>query len=87
LGAAILGAVDRRIGMIDRLSAAITDLRDARYVTHSLRDLLTQRIFQIACGYEDGNDANTLRNDPMFKLAAERAPLDNIVDGQVQKLL
>ena len=54
LGAAILGTVDRRIGMIDRLTAAITDLRDARYVTHSLRDLLTQRIFQIACGYEDG---------------------------------
>ena len=62
--------------MIDRLTAAITDLRDARYVTHSLRDLLIQRIFQIACGYEDGNDANTLRRDPMFKLAAERAPLD-----------
>ena len=76
LGAAILGTVDRRIGMIDRLTAAITDLRDARYVTHSLRDLLIQRIFQIACGYEDGNDANTLRRDPMFKLAAERAPLD-----------
>lgn len=81
LGAAILGAVDRRIGMIDRLTAAITDFRDARYITHSLRDLLTQRIFQIACGYEDGNDANTLRNDPMFKLAAERVPLatDNLL--------
>jgi hypothetical protein len=81
LGAAILGAVDRRIGMIDRLTAAITDLRDTRYTTHTMRDLLTQRDFQIACGYEDGNDANTLRNDPMFKLAAERAPLntDNLL--------
>jgi hypothetical protein len=62
--------------MIDRFTVAITDLRDTRYTTHSLRDLLTQRIFQIACGYEDGNDANTLRNDPMFKLATERAPPD-----------
>ena len=77
LGAVILGAVDRRIGLLSRLTAAISDKRDARYITHPLRDLLTQRIFQIASGYEDGNDANTLRNDPMFKLAAERAPLDD----------
>jgi hypothetical protein len=76
LGALLLGAVDRRIGLIDRLTAAIADTRDSRYITHSLRDLLTQRVFQIASGYEDGNDANTLRGDPLFKLAAERAPLD-----------
>ena len=76
LGTVVLGAVDRRIGLLNRLTAAITDSRDARYITHPLRDLLTQRIFQIASGYEDGNDANTLRGDPMFKLAAARAPLD-----------
>jgi Transposase DDE domain group 1 len=39
--------------------------------------LLTQRVFQIASGYEDGNDADTLRGDPMFKLAANKAPLDS----------
>lgn len=77
LGAVILGAVDRRIGLIGRLAAAIVDARDPRYVTHSLSDLLTQRIFQIASGYEDGNDADFLRADPMFKLATERAPLNN----------
>jgi hypothetical protein len=76
LGAVILGAVDRRIGLINRLTAAIFDTRDARYITHTMHDLLMQRVFQIASGYEDGNDANTLRNDPMFKLATERAPLD-----------
>lgn len=76
LGALILGAVDSRIGLIDRLTAAIADSRDARYITHTLRDLLTQRVFQIASGYEDGNDANTLRGDPLFKLATGRAPLD-----------
>ena len=75
-GAVVLGAVDRRIGLIDRLTDAITDTRDARYITHALRDLLKQRVFQIASGYEDGNDANTLRNDPLFKLATGRAPLD-----------
>ena len=75
-GALIPGAVDRRIGVIDRLTAAIADSRDPRYITHPLRDLLTQRVFQIASGYEDGNDANALCRDPLFKLAAERAPLD-----------
>jgi len=76
LGALVLSAVDRRIGLIDRLTGAIADSRDPRYITHPLRDLLTQRVFQIACGYEDGNDANALRHDPLFKLAAGRAPLD-----------
>lgn len=76
LGALVLSAVARRIGLIDRLTAAIADYRDTRYITHPLRDLLTQRVFQIASGYEDGNDANTLRGDPLFKLAADRAPLE-----------
>jgi len=76
LGVLLLGAVDRRIGLIDRLAASISDSRDARYITHPLRDLLLQRIFQIASGYEDGNDSNSLRVDPLFKLAAGRVPLD-----------
>jgi hypothetical protein len=75
-GAVVLDAVDHRIGLIDRLTAAISDSRDARYITHPLRDLLKQRVFQIASGYEDGNDADTLRADPLFKLATGRAPLD-----------
>lgn len=76
LGTLMLGAVDHRIGLIDRLTAAIVDARDARYITHPLRALLMQRVFQIASGYEDGNDANTLRHDPLFKLTTGRAPLD-----------
>jgi hypothetical protein len=76
LGALMLGALDQRIGLIGRLVQAIGDAHDPRYITHSMRDLLTQRIFQIASGYEDGNDANALRHDPLFKLAAGRAPLD-----------
>ena len=76
LGALVLAAVDRRIGLIDRLAGAIADSRHASYIKHPLRDLLSQRIFQIASGYEDGNDANTLRGDPLFKLSAGRAPLD-----------
>ncbi len=76
LGPVVLGAVDRRIGMISKLAEAIADTRDQRYITHTMHDLLTQRVFQIASGYSDGNDADTLRCDPMFKLAANKAPLD-----------
>jgi len=76
LGALILSTLDRRIGLIDRMTGAIADSRHASYITHPLRDLLSQRVFQIASGYEDGNDANTLRRDPLFKLAAGRVPLD-----------
>jgi hypothetical protein len=76
LGALLLASVDRRIGLIDRLTGAIADSRHASYIKHPMRDLLTQRVFQIASGYEDGNDANTLRRDPLFKLSAGRAPLD-----------
>ena len=76
LGALILSAVDQRIHLVDRLTQAIRDSRHPSYITHSLHDLVTQRVFQIASGYEDGNDANALRHDPLFKLAAGRAPLD-----------
>ena len=54
-------------GFIDGLTSAILDKRHQSYVDHSLQDLLTQRILQMACGYEDANDSNRLRKDPMFK--------------------
>ena len=67
-GPLILRGIDQQIGLIDRLVDAVNDRRHPSYIDHSLRDLFTQRIFQIACGYADGNDANTLRTDPLFKL-------------------
>ena len=75
-GTLILSAVERRIGLVDRYTRAIVDSRHPAYITHPMRDLLTQRIFQLASGYEDGNDANTLRHDPLLKMAAGRAPLN-----------
>ena len=75
-GPLILQGVNRQTGLIDRLAAAIHDTRHASYIAHSLPDLLAQRIYQIACGYADGNDANALRSDPLFKLGVGRRPLD-----------
>ena len=77
LGPVLLRGVDLQIGLTKRLAAALPDRRHQSYVSHSYHDLLTQRIYQIGCGYEDGNDANSLRHDPMFKLSAARLPFDD----------
>jgi Transposase DDE domain group 1 len=76
LGPLLLKDVDRQIGLTQRLCAAIDDTRHQAYITHTLHDLLKQRIFQIACGYEDGNDCNALRHDPVFRLGVGRRPFD-----------
>ena len=75
-GALVLRGIDRQIGLTARLAAAVRDKRHPASIDHPLRDLFAQRIYQIASGYADGNDANSLRYDPMFKLSVERAPLD-----------
>ena len=76
LGPLLLRGTDQQIGLTSRLAAALDDRRYPGYVQHSLRNLLTQRIFQIATGYADGNDSNTLRHDPMFRFGAGRTPFD-----------
>jgi hypothetical protein len=79
-GPMILRGVDRQIGLTERLAEAFDDRRHPSYTDHPLRDLLAQRIFQVASAYADGNDANALRADPLFKLAVERTPLDAASD-------
>src|SRR5205823_6816672 len=75
-GPLLLRGVDRQIGLTERFATAIHDKRHPSYIDHPLRDLLAQRIYQIAAGYADANDANSLRRDPLFKLGVERPPLD-----------
>src|SRR5438093_627763 len=79
-GPLLLRGVDRQVGLTERLATAIHDKRHLSYIDHPLRDLLAQRIYQIASGYADGNDANSLRHDPGFKLGVERLPLDATQD-------
>src|SRR5437870_1992703 len=74
-GVLLLRGIDRQIGLTARLAAAIHDTRHPSYIDHPLRDFLAQRIYQSASGYADGNDANSLRRDPLFKLGVERPPL------------
>ena len=74
-GALFLRVVETGIGVIRRLVDVVRDRRHASYIDHTMKDLISQRVYQIACGYEDANDANTLRLDPGFKTACERLPL------------
>jgi hypothetical protein len=71
-GALLLREVDRRLELVGRLDAAIADPRNQGLITHQQSTMLRQRIFAIALGYEDGNDHQHLRDDPMMQLASER---------------
>jgi len=71
-GALLLREVDRKLGLIDQLDAVIPDPRNQALITHQQATLLRQRIFAIALGYEDGNDHQTLREDPLMQLVTER---------------
>ena len=73
----LLGATDRAIGLIERFAACFTDRRVAGLIEHKVATLVGQRVFGIALGYEDLNDHDELRHDPMMavlagKLAARR---------------
>ena len=74
-GALLLKAADRRLGLIPRLAAALVDGRQPGKVRHALADLLGQRIYGLALGYEDANDAARLTDDPMHKLLLGRDPI------------
>ena len=74
-GALLLKAADRRLGLLDRMAACLRDDRQPGKVAHDLRELFAQRVFAIACGYPDGNDAARLAFDPIHKLLADRDPV------------
>ena len=74
-GAVLLKAADRRLGLIPRLAAALVDTRQMGKVRHAVADLLGQRIYGLALGYEDANDAARLAGDPVQKLLVGRDPI------------
>ena len=73
-GVLVLREIADKSGIIDFLTEAIADTRHQSYIRHEEKDLLIQRIVQIACGYEDADDADDLRSDPGFKAACNRLP-------------
>src|ERR1700692_2368327 len=67
-GALLLKAADRHYGLVAGLASCLRDERQAGKVDHSLRALVGQRVFSLACGYPDANDSALLSGDPIYKL-------------------
>lgn len=77
-GGLLLGSTDRAIGLVDRFASCFIDRRDPRLIEHQVRTLVGQRVFGLALGYEDLNDHDHLRHDPLLavllgKLEAKRS--------------
>ena len=81
-GLLALREVERRLGLAERLAACIDDPRLPERVRHGVAEILRFRMLMIAAGYEDGNDADSLRHDPIFKLALDRLPDDAALCSQ-----
>jgi hypothetical protein len=73
-GALLLREADKRLGLLDALDHCLPDPRDPALITHPQRALLAQRVFGIAAGYEDLNDHQRLRHDPLWQALAEYDP-------------
>ena len=81
-GLLALCEIKRRLGVADRLAGCLKDPRAPERIGHRLADIIRFRMLMIAAGYEDGNDADALRRDPMFKLALDRLPSDDELCSQ-----
>ncbi|MER3439717.1 MAG: IS1380 family transposase [Chloroflexota bacterium] len=73
-GVLLLAQAERAMGICARLSACIADPRDPMRVVHALPDILRARVLAVACGYEDADDLDALRDDPGFRLALGKLP-------------
>ena len=73
-GGLLLREVDRQIGLTEELAKCVADDRSQHKVVHDVRTMIRQRIFGIAMGYEDLNDQDALRSDPVMQVLAEQTP-------------
>jgi len=74
-GAVLLKAAERPYGLLDAFAECLVDGRQAGKVRHSVRDLIAQRVYGLACGYPDANDGERLGDDPIQKLLLDRDPI------------
>jgi hypothetical protein len=73
-GLLLLKEAENNIGVIKALASCIEDNRDQRYVEHSHHTMIAQRVFQVCVGYEDANDCDALRTDPILKICTDHLP-------------
>jgi len=81
-GALLLRQADRKIGLLKRVASCFTDLRSPLLIQHRLGEMLSQRIYGLALGYEDLNDHEQLRHDPLMAVLAGRRKLEEPLAGK-----
>ena len=81
-GILVLREVEQRLRVADRLAACMVDRRAPELITHTLAEIIRFRLLMIGAGYEDGNDASSLRSDPIFKMALDLLPSDRELCSQ-----
>jgi len=73
-GVLLLRQADEGLGLTEGFASCIRDWRNPFFIVHTLTDQVRQRVYQISAGYEDADDCDALRKDPIFKIACERLP-------------
>lgn len=99
-GARLLRQMEDHLRLSERVAALLPDERDPRKVKHDRREQMRQRLYQIALGYADCNDADRLRHDPLLKRVCDQPPqadglssqptlsrLENAVDAQALRAI
>src|ERR1700730_3953742 len=81
-GAFLLRQTDKRLNLLPRLAACFLDGRNQEQIEHSILEILAQRIYGLALGYEDINDHEQLRKDPVFGILAGREELAEPLAGK-----
>ena len=81
-GAFLLRQTDKRLNLLPRLAECFLDGRNPEQIEHSVLEMLSQRIYGLALGYEDLNDHEQLRKDPVFAILAGKAGLDQPLAGK-----
>ena len=81
-GALLLREADRKIGLLRRVVSCFRDARDPQRIEHELSEMLVQRVYGLALGYEDLNDHEELRNDPLLGMLAGRHDLGGPLAGK-----
>ena len=71
-GGLLLREVEKRTKIVERFAACFTDHRDAERIQHTVRELVAQRVYGLVLGYEDLNDHDQLRADPLLAILAEK---------------
>jgi Transposase DDE domain group 1 len=83
-GGLLLREVEKRIGILRQFAACFTDYRKADLIEYTVQELVAQRVYGLALGYEDLNDHEELRNDPLLAVLVEKAdPSQELRRGKV----